>query len=98
MILDTTVGKFVVHISHDALLGTTHVAMHADNGEKCEKPCKLVTLRGSADCAPCDQYCKRVGRKVAFAHALLNSDFDKPMRSAIWEAYKKTVRYQRVRG
>jgi len=95
MILETTVGKFVVHISHSPQYGYTYVKMHPDNGKKCESPCNIPAFLGMADCAPEDQYCKRVGRKVAFAKALAEGEFDKPTRTAIWAAYKATTKYQR---
>jgi hypothetical protein len=93
VILHTPTGTFVAHVTHNRELGFTYVGMHADNGTKCKKPCALVTHSGEADCAPEDQYCKRVGRKVAFARAI--ATFTKAIRAQLWAAYKETVKYQR---
>lgn len=43
----------------------------------------------NAVCSMKDNFCKAVGRKLAFARALLNSHLGKEERSKVWDEYLK---------
>jgi hypothetical protein len=96
MILHTPAGTFVVHISYAPAAGLTMVGLHADNGQKCAHPCIFVQKAATVHRYFKDRPCKIVGRKAAFKAAI--ADFDKPTRTLLWDAFKKSAQYMRPRA
>jgi hypothetical protein len=89
VILDTELGKFAMHIMHSRDSnghGHSEVTVHPVPCAKNERPCCTPNqLVGVAKCHERDQFCRAVGRKMAFERAV--TLLDNETRAALWKAF-----------
>ena len=91
MILQTDAGRFKLLFMHDVkTLRETYCEVQPlgdvliQHG-KAVSEMTLPMFNGRSHCAAGDQFCRRVGRKVALTRAL--KSYPKLVRQAIWHAY-----------
>ncbi len=88
MLVNTTnqVLKFKFHYSEDKVgRRVTECSLYDQDGD--------VVSVGKALCAKEDHFSRVIGRKIALANALKQANFDKEVRTQIWNFYKNNCKF-----